>query len=147
MREIKFRVWIGNTKEMLDVWEIDFNINQVIVGDDNEEIWSYYYSGHKQDCDLMQFTGRIDKNGKEVFESDFLQDQHGVGEVVWLDSRGGWAVSTENEGYFYPHSYGEYQLKNTEVIGNKYENPELLKELCNCGNPKMEESDFCEECL
>lgn len=63
-----------------------------------------------------RFIGLTDKYGKKIYEGYKLRDSKGVGVVTWLDSRGGWAVYVEGEGYYYPHSYGEYQLKDTEII-------------------------------
>lgn len=73
--------------------------------------------------DDQQFTGLLDKNGKEIYEGDiFMDDEDGTCNFVeWNDAFGGWGT---NE-WFLPKDLVE-QTPFLEVIGNIYENPELL---------------------
>ena len=76
--------------------------------------------------DVMQFTGLHDKNGKEIYEGDVVKNwrDEKLCPVEW--GTDGWMVRTSKQtsehlkSYFYP--------QNGEVIGNIYENPELLKQ-------------------
>lgn len=72
---------------------------------------------------LMQFTGLKDKNGKEIYEGDIFQDEEdGSCEFVeWDNEFGGWSTQAW-------YSVGEFAqaAERLEVIGNIYENPELL---------------------
>lgn len=68
---------------------------------------------------IMQFTGLLDKNGKKVFEGDIVKCLDGYNaEVFWDDKHTGW------------HPFGSYEGaewdKSVEVIGNIYENSDLL---------------------
>ena len=69
----------------------------------------------------MQFTGLKDKNGKEIYEGDVVRysankEEH-ISEVVYIESFFGVEKHTGILSSFYP----------IEIIGNIYENPELLK--------------------
>ncbi|PGU29628.1 hypothetical protein COD66_23270 [Bacillus cereus] len=69
MREIKFRAWDKFSEEMIIVTEIDF-FNKVITA---------LFRGHLEnkyefdEVELMQFTGLLDKNGKEIYEGDIVR--------------------------------------------------------------------------
>lgn len=107
MREIKFRAWDAVKK----IW-LHFDISQ------NPEYWS----GKIKDCPLQQYTGLKDKNGKEIYEGDILGGKNAFGRdvratVEW--GKIGWEAHEDNE--------LNLQWKEWEVIGNIYENPELLK--------------------
>lgn len=81
--------------------------------------WKYYIN-HPEN--LMQSTGLLDKNGREIFEGDILQDahfSHWRGAVSFNDARFRWDFGEE---------WGEINETAVSVIGNIYENPELLKE-------------------
>ena len=73
-----------------------------------------------------QFTGLKDKNSVGVYEGDILRDEYGSGKVKWIMEHCAFLVFATNPSrYIAMESDG--QLKNTEIIGNIYENPELLE--------------------
>lgn len=93
-----------------------------------------------EDLILMQCTGLKDKNGKLIFEGDILRvignrDTSGYGVVEYLQAGCQFFVNgyLNNPSPYHPRKKGEFyqQLQEwlcTEVIGNIYENPELLEE-------------------
>lgn len=118
MREIKFRAWDNLNKYMWDVmqylpyagriWTVKIQHN-----------WGQSYM-----CDefeLLQFTGLLDKNGKEIYEGDILStypvlwnEKYNV-QVKWID----WCWISN-------WMMWKFQAQNSEIIWNIYENPELL---------------------
>ena len=122
---------------------IEFNVPAGGSGDyvevhQNGKMDSYYanwdYDATYRDVELMQFTGLKDKNGRDIYEGDILNDGKGnppvpYGKVVWNPSVGAFNVLENGMYYWLNHGnqIGPLQLKETEVIGNIYENPELLK--------------------
>ena len=75
---------------------------------------------------LMQFTGTLDKNGREIYEGDIIRiileatafPNQGNAEVKW-DGNGWWVFNDNSQKTW-------YISENVEVIGNIFENPELL---------------------
>ena len=84
------------------------------------------------DIEVMQSTCLKDKNGMEIFEGDILVNQYGnVGYVAYLQQEAGFVVVLKKSDYRLGHrNTGEsYDVATAhEVIGNIYENPELLEE-------------------
>lgn len=109
MREIKFRAWNGETKKMFYPRSVTFPTNT--------EIGSHV---------LMQYTGLKDKNGKEIYEGDIVEFKYArckelwIAEVRWCIY--GWSLLGKHTGWF-----GTKYFEGCEVIGNIYENPELLE--------------------
>ncbi len=137
MREIKFRVWHRANKKMYSIWRIDFDD----FGKPNRVYWDMqqgkFEVGHEisRVLELMQYTGLKDKNGKrEIFEGDIVRmplmagsKDTFVGEVVIADG-GNQGVYDMRVWVKLPNN-SELQFfhKDPKVIGNIYENPELLK--------------------
>lgn len=136
MREIKFRAWNKNSSTMIDLYKITplaINIPQdglfIPFGDDIE---------------LMQFTGLLDKNGKEIYEGDILSGHLSLGDpnfaddktanvvVVWFQSNVEYILVDIDEYVRNVRDEPSYMSidepwTKREVIGNIYENKDLLK--------------------
>jgi len=109
MREIKFRAW---------------DKQRYIIGPVGT--WDFAKSYPDPYYTLLQFTGLYDKNGKEIYEGDIVDDGHGLGEVKWLMEHCSFMVRTIQPSHKYHRLESDGQLKETEVVGNIYENPKLL---------------------
>lgn len=72
---------------------------------------------------MNQFTGLKDKNGKEIYEGDIIRVNGRNMEVFFKDGYFGWGQ--EHDGKY---SFDPFDGEEVEVIGNIYENPELIKE-------------------
>lgn len=119
---LRFRAWLKEDKEMVDVEEINFYNGEFdFIGD------AITWMCKSDDCVLMQSTGLTDKNGKEIFEGDVVKMAKNVySEPTYYEvvrHRGG-AYRLESK------QYGcELWLRHTdcEIAGDIYKNPELLE--------------------
>lgn len=100
-REIKFRAWDFVNKEMID-WE----------GITSHSDTMYSVLVERLRCDVMQYTGLKDKNGTEIYEGDVINSKGNIVEF----SFGCFNINGDRPVY----------ATNCEVIGNIYENNELL---------------------
>ena len=130
----KFRAWHIHKQIMCEVIRIDFEqgiITLDLETDDNEYYWmetDWSFS----DAEIMQYTGCRDKNGIEIYEGDVIKDKY---DKIWLVQ---WYVGAfvitnkipDSDGQESTYSYFN-NLSNHhfyfEVIGNMWENPELLE--------------------
>lgn len=129
-REIKFRAWNKGVKKMVLVTRIDWNTTgnsidpgiwslegiEQVKSTDGKDRNDYV---QQEDFILMQYTGLKDKSGKEIYEGDIIKTEGGaLGVVKWrhfgfeqdmINTLGWWVIQEDGE-----------------IIGNIYENPELL---------------------
>ena len=106
-RQIKFRAWDEKNKH----WKY-WDIGELFAG--NALSW-FAVLDHRT---RGQFTGLLDKNGKEIYEGDVIEYMRSGKKarraVEWIDMHSGYPMLTTNP-------------LDIEIIGNIYENPELIK--------------------
>jgi hypothetical protein len=106
MREIKFKAWNRVDRHWVD-WDQIFDLKIYIQSEHHE---------------LVQFTGLKDENGSEIWEGDIIRDNDGGS--IWQ------VIFEHGEFYGVKSKGGERSLwihaEDLEVIGNIYENPELV---------------------
>lgn len=130
MRVPKFRAWDKISKKMFPVGIIDYTIHSIYIKQPN----GFYSERDFDRVELMQFTGLKDKNGKEIYEGDIVRFYDYYNEytksVVFIESSAGFGVEwSKNFSMSFDGVSEYYELINYfEVIGNIYENPELLGE-------------------
>jgi uncharacterized phage protein (TIGR01671 family) len=119
-RPIKFRVWDKReTKGM--------HTQNMLYDAQLHDFWEDFvdYPGYE----LMQYTGLTDKNGKEIYEGDIIIDtQKQKYEIIFDENHARYDLKVCGENKLSQTSYFTqiYEKKHIEVIGNIFENQELL---------------------
>ena len=128
MREIKFRAWDKNLEFMIDPGYLSLDgggLQSVFY--DNCDAEESRWEEDVRDIELMQYTGLKDKNGKEIYEGDAILLDYGRGKrvavVEWSNSSAGFVYHTLADSFLHPLT----GKPADEVIGNIYENKELLE--------------------
>ena len=145
MKEIKCRAWDKIDKRMID--------DAIVIDFQSGKFYNYYYftpstrssdlfekdehgnysipiKNGKADISryiIMQYTGLSDKNGKEIYEGDKLKCEDLYVTVKWCADSAGFDFESE-DGRSISFYTKEYVVEHFEVIGNIYENSELLNE-------------------
>lgn len=112
MREIKFRAWDERDKEMQMLPRLHRKPDGTLWASNDSD---------STIVPLMQFTGLLDREGKEIYEGD----------IMLHDSTGEKFVVRFNEGAFYPENprlwgFSLPNVNNSAVIGNIYQNSDLI---------------------
>lgn len=138
-RKIAFRAWDKDQKLMLKYEPhgqqiyIKFNGETVDIDRDGDEM-------EIKGLELMQFTGLKDRNGVEIYEGDFVSNGKNTWQVefmggsFWLSKKHDILGSESTPMYrallpskFMNLDYPDGEIGTVEVVGNIYENPELIK--------------------
>ena len=131
MREILFR---GRSVDSLDDGEWIYGYYNVHRGGLDDEYHDYirekYMIDHEVDPDTVsQFTGLLDKNGNKIFSGDIVSTKYGrLCGVSWFKSQAfnGWNFRPIEYEHKAPDEFDLWS--NLTVVGNKWDNPELLNE-------------------
>lgn len=128
MREIKFRAWDEKNKTMHNVW----GLTQISVCLEEDAEFPPHYQKLSNGFKIMQSTGIKDKNGKEIYEGDVVMLDHWKSSDIFNYSKPFIVSYYEGEINFRQGDYNNFKGSlngklNIEVIGNIYENPELLE--------------------
>ncbi len=127
----KFRAWMKSLKWMCDVTNISFDRKLVDICQqgDTERCTEISVEFDENEIELMQSTGLFDINGKEVFVGDIVKCTRGCLHEVYLEKEyGGTFIGGMPAVYLKGLSEGYAWTGYEEIIGNVYENKELLEE-------------------
>lgn len=141
MRKIKFRAWDYNAKSMVYLNKLKVQngeIEYLLTMDKNGEMFVMWQQvtdlpdGKLESSgglnNLMQYTGLKDKNGIEIYEGDIVNciECECCGYIGWNDSEAGFYFNILLEDGRYEEEQLYDYVDELEVIGNIYENHELL---------------------
>ena len=126
MREIKFRAWVKEKKAIFEVILIDYVTKKVTYLLERVGHLLSIRDAKFNDIEFMQYTGLKDKNNKEIYEGDIFHigSKKILYVVEWIDCglKGRQIKNISWIGL-------DYWKDDIEVIGNIYENPELMEEV------------------
>lgn len=119
---LKFRAWHKELKRMYPVYTMEcIDTKYMRVCSPQGDVFSINH------VELMQWTGFVDNNGTDIYDGDIISNDWDAGyvycTVFWDGDDGFWKVRQAGSGEIDPL----YEM-NEKVIGNIYENPELLEQ-------------------
>lgn len=123
MRKIKFRAWHKEKKIMGEVLGIDILHKEIFFS--NEDVDCYEHTDFK-DVELMQYTELKDEYGDEIYEGDIVTLHNSRYKVIFKTE--GARFVLRNDEFELEITFINNNNERMEIVGNIYENPELLGE-------------------
>lgn len=124
----KFRAWHHELGRLMSVKCMFFQDSEIEEFELNDALMNDYITAYPDEIELMQSTGLKDKNGKEIFEGDILDYKGRKALVRWHGSYASFIYrfvdELQNRNTEWKPLYLAYM--KCEIIGNIYENKELL---------------------
>ena len=121
MKDIKFRVWDNERNAMFNSKSVDIDFFEGKIEITSDTIrYDEVYTDEIKDFELMQYVGCKDKNNKEIYEGDIVKIKEYIGQIIY--SKGMFFIDVKGNFYLPIYNVSEF----IEVIGNIYENPDLL---------------------
>jgi uncharacterized phage protein (TIGR01671 family) len=111
-RAYKFRAWEGGQFS-----KMEYNVTIM-----NDKDWLCYDDAEIKGRILMQFTGLLDKNGKEIYEGDIVDSK------LYDGTRKNYVVEYRDGSFVIGLTELGKWIEDVIVIGNIYENPNLLED-------------------
>ena len=122
MKDIKFRVWDNERNAMFNSKSVDIDFFEGKIEITSDTIrYDEVYTDEIKDFELMQYVGCKDKNNKEIYEGDIVKTKEHIGQIIY--SKGMFFIDVKGDFYLPIYNVSEFM----EVIGNIYENSELLE--------------------
>ena len=126
----KFRAWHNELGRMMSISDMWFNVDSLGEIGLNDAVMNDYITVSPNEINLMQSTGLKDKNGKEIFEGDVVDYKGRKAIIKWHGSYASFIYRFVDELQERASDWDPLFLAcyHFEVIGNIYENPELLED-------------------
>lgn len=129
----KFRAWHNELGRMMSISDMWFNVESLGEIGLNDAVMNDYITASPDEIELMQSTGLKDKNGKEIFEGDIITNGMDIVDVRNHETLGFYTLVNGRE-VFLGHGTSIEEFEEdiegfseiAEIIGNIYENKELL---------------------
>ena len=120
MNITKFRYWDKESNKLFNVDAIQFATNDICVWNEEKQEEMILNLDYNR---LNQFTGILDKNGKEIYEGDILKIS-----IEKFNQSNNYVVKDLRDLYLeFNRDDGYYRITSAEIIGNIFENADLLK--------------------